>query len=177
MLAETIRQHALADAEAGNWAAVAGTLNSLREPVLDETHWSFGLMMSRASLPAELVTGVAGAIQSAGQVDPLMASAFIAMSTTGLQLHTADRQAMIEQIGAGLPSEAVAAVKALGVRSDAVISTTAAECEAAWAADQLQIQRQALRSRIDAAWNQIGTSEQAEAIAEFRAIADELEAG
>ena len=38
-------------------------------------------------------------------------------------------------------------------------------------------QKQALRSRIDAAWNQIGTSEQAEAIAEFRAIADELEAG
>jgi len=37
--------------------------------------------------------------------------------------------------------------------------------------------RQDLRARIDAAWNQIGTSEQAEAIAEFRAIADELEAG
>jgi len=37
--------------------------------------------------------------------------------------------------------------------------------------------RQSLRSRIDTAWNQIGTSEQAEAIAEFRAIADELEAG
>jgi hypothetical protein len=38
------------------------------------------------------------------------------------------------------------------------------------------MQRQSIRSRIDAAWNQIGTSEQAEAIAEFRAIADELEA-
>ncbi len=39
------------------------------------------------------------------------------------------------------------------------------------------VAKQALRSRIDAAWNQIGTAEQAEAIAEFRAIADELEAG
>lgn len=38
-----------------------------------------------------------------------------------------------------------------------------------------QSAKQALRSRMDTAWNQIGTSEQAEAIAEFRAIADELE--
>jgi hypothetical protein len=37
--------------------------------------------------------------------------------------------------------------------------------------------RQTLRFRIDAAWNQVGTSEQREAIAEFRAIADELEVG
>lgn len=53
-------------------------------------------------------------------------------------------------------------------------------------AEQFGTQRQAaesvaakltLRSRIDAAWNQIGTNEQAGAIAEFRAIADELEAG
>lgn len=41
---------------------------------------------------------------------------------------------------------------------------------------EAQAARQSVRSRIDAAWNQIGTSEQAEAIAEFRAIADELEA-
>lgn len=45
---------------------------------------------------------------------------------------------------------------------------TAAESQAA---------KQALRSRIDAAWNQIGTSEQADGIAELRTIADELEAG
>jgi hypothetical protein len=38
-------------------------------------------------------------------------------------------------------------------------------------------QKQVVRSRLDTAWNQVGTSEQAEAIAEFRAIADELEAG
>ena len=44
-------------------------------------------------------------------------------------------------------------------------------------ATDAQEAKRALRSRIDAAWNQIGTSEQAGAIAEFRAIADELEAG
>ena len=42
---------------------------------------------------------------------------------------------------------------------------------------EAQAAKQALRSRIDAAWNQIGTSEQVHAISEFRAIADELEAG
>jgi len=39
------------------------------------------------------------------------------------------------------------------------------------------ISKQDLRSRIDAAWNKLDTSEEAEAIAEFRAIADEREAG
>jgi len=38
-------------------------------------------------------------------------------------------------------------------------------------------QKQALRLRIDAAWNKIGTSEQANGIADLRTIADELEAG
>lgn len=48
---------------------------------------------------------------------------------------------------------------------------TAAETEAA-----LTAQRNALRLRLDAIWNQIGTSEQPDAIADLRAIATELEA-
>lgn len=47
-----------------------------------------------------------------------------------------------------------------------------AETEAAQAAERL-----ALRTRLDTIWNQIGTSEQADGIADLRAIADELEAG
>ena len=47
---------------------------------------------------------------------------------------------------------------------------TAAETEAA-----LNAQRNALRARLDAIWNQIGTSEQSDAIADLRAIATELE--
>jgi hypothetical protein len=132
MLANLINQHALADAEAGNWDAVAATLNALRSEVVDQTHWSFGLMMSEGQLPQELVVGIAAAVKTAAAVNPLMESAFIAFSTTGLQLHTSDRQAMIESIGAGLPSEAVAAVKSLGVRSAAVITTTADGCRKAW---------------------------------------------
>ena len=48
---------------------------------------------------------------------------------------------------------------------------TTAETEAA-----LTAQRDALRTRLDTIWNQVGTSEQADAIADLRAIADELEA-
>lgn len=43
-------------------------------------------------------------------------------------------------------------------------------------AAELSTQRQALRLRLDTIWNQIGTSEQADGIADLRAIADELEA-
>lgn len=132
MLINLIREHARADAEAGNWSAVASTLNALTTQITDTTHWSFGLMMSQGNLPADLVTGIASAIKTAAAANPLMESAFIAFSTTGLQLHTDERQAMIEAIGAGLPSEAVAAVKALGRRTESVITTDAESCESAW---------------------------------------------
>lgn len=132
MLANLINQHALTDAQAGKWDAVAAKLNELRSEVVDQTHWSFGLMMSQGQLLQELVVGIASAIKTAAAVNPLMESAFIAFSTTGLQLHTPERQAMIEAIGAGLPPEAVAAVKSLGVRFVPVVITTADDCRKAW---------------------------------------------
>jgi hypothetical protein len=77
--------------------------------------------------------------------------------------------------GPGMPSSAdFAAVAALGggwLFADLTVEQFAAQREAAEAISQ----KQDLRSRIDTAWNQIGTSEQAEAVAELRAIADELE--
>jgi len=157
MLANLIREHALADAQAGKWDAVAVTLNALRSEIVDQTHWSFGLMMSQGQLTQELVVGIAAAVKTAAVVNPLMESAFIAFSTTGLQLHTSDRQSMIESIGAGLPSEAVAAVKALGVRSAPVIVTTADDCKKAWTvsetrrtANQLSAKATAVNAWCDA---------------------------
>lgn len=77
--------------------------------------------------------------------------------------------------GPGMPSAAdFAAVAALGggwLFADLTAEQFATQREAA----EASALRQSLRSRIDAAWNQVGTAEQAEAIAEFRAIADELE--
>jgi hypothetical protein len=78
--------------------------------------------------------------------------------------------------GQGMPSaEDFAAVAALG-DGWLFADLTAEQFAAERAAAEAQSAREALRSRIDTAWNQIGTDEQAEAIVEFRAIADELEA-
>lgn len=74
-----------------------------------------------------------------------------------------------------MPSAAdFAAVAALG-GGWLFADLTAEQFAAQRIAAEASAARQALRLRIDAAWNQIGTAEQAEAIAEFRAIADELE--
>lgn len=169
MLINLIRQHALADAEAGNWSAVAATLNALTTPVIDTTQWSFGLMMSQGNLPPELVTGIAAAVKAAAASNALMDSAFIAFSTTGLQLHTDERQTMIEAIGAGLPSEAVAAVKTLGRRTVPQVATDAESCESAW---------------VQSAWatlqNEIvnpAVTTKAGLIAALRSAADTLENG
>jgi hypothetical protein len=79
--------------------------------------------------------------------------------------------------GQGMPSVAdFAAVAALGggwLFADLTVEQFTAQRLAAEAITA----KQALRSRIDAAWNKLDTSEEAEAIAEFRAIADEREAG
>ncbi len=171
MLINLIRQHALVDAEAGNWSEVAKTLNALTTAVIDTTHWSFGLMMSQGQLPSDLVTGIATAVKTAAAANPLMESAFIAFSTTGLQLHTDERQAMIEAIGVGLPSEAVAAVKSLGRRTAATITTTAAACQAEWVRSAMNTE---LNERLQPA---IASGDCATIVAALRASADTLEAG
>jgi len=79
--------------------------------------------------------------------------------------------------GQGMPSAAdFTAVAALGggwLFSDLTVEQFAAQRRTAEAVAA----KQSLRARIDAAWNKVGTSEQADGIAELRAIADELEAG
>ena len=84
------------------------------------TQWSFGLIETQ--IDAETARTLAGVIQAAAATDPLMAGAFTAMSTTGIELWSDARQAMIEQIGtaAGMTAAQVAQVKSLGVTYSAV---------------------------------------------------------
>ena len=84
------------------------------------TQWTFGLI--EAQINEATARTLAGVIQSAAATDPLMASAFTAMSTTGIELWSDARQAMIDDIGtaAGMTVEQVAQVKALGVTYTAV---------------------------------------------------------
>ena len=84
------------------------------------TQWTFGLI--EAQINEATARTLAGVIQAAAATDPLMASAFTAMSTTGIELWSDARQAMIDDIGtaAGMTVEQVAQVKALGVTYTAV---------------------------------------------------------
>ena len=78
--------------------------------------------------------------------------------------------------GEGMPSaEDFAAVAALGggwLFADLTVEQFTA---LRTAAEAVQL-RAEMKQRIDVAWNKIGTSEQADGIADLRAIADELEA-
>jgi hypothetical protein len=78
--------------------------------------------------------------------------------------------------GSGMPLSAdFTAVAALGggwLFADLTTEQFAAQREAV----EVATQKQVLRSRLDTAWNQIGTSEQEDGITDLRLIADELEA-
>ena len=116
------------------------------------TQWTFGLI--EAQINEATARTLAGVIQSAAATDPLMASAFTAMSTTGIELWSDARQAMIDDIGtaAGMTVEQVAQVKALGVTytavdADATVESVQAliDAEAARvAAEALETQRMEL---------------------------------
>jgi hypothetical protein len=84
------------------------------------TQWTFGLI--EAQINEATARTLAGVIQAAAASDPLMASAFTAMSTTGIELWSDARQAMIDTIGtaAGMTADQIAQVKALGVTYTAV---------------------------------------------------------
>ena len=82
--------------------------------------WTLGLI--ETTLGEDTAMTLAGVIQQASQTNPLMASAFTAMSTTGIELWSDARQAMIEAIGtaAGMTDDQIAQVKALGVTYEAI---------------------------------------------------------
>jgi hypothetical protein len=82
--------------------------------------WTLGLI--ETELGEDTAMTLAGVIQQASQTNPLMASAFTAMSTTGIELYSDSRQAMIETIGtaAGMTADQIAQVKALGVTYQAI---------------------------------------------------------
>ena len=98
----------------------------------------------------------------------------------GIQLHLPKVQAMLLLFAqGGVPGCAALAAKGRSViplwQSAGLIEPTLQDVESAFAVVQAELAKEAIRTRLDAAFNQIGTSEQAEAIAELRLIADELE--
>lgn len=179
MLADLITQHALADATAGKWDAVAEKLNAKTVEVRNQKSWTMADLITLVQAPGAALIG--GTIQAAGATNPIFAGAWIALNVTGLQLHTDERQEMIDGLAAAgnWPPELTTAVKAAGLTYTSLAgeTVTAEQCEAAWREAVISDLLVRLQERFDAIKNQIGTSEQSDGIADLRAIADELEAG
>ena len=132
MLIDLIKTHALANAQAGDWSAVAATLNAQTVEVRNDKSWTMADLITL--LGAEAAALVGGTIQAAGATNPIFAGAWLALNITGLQLHTDERQAMIAGLAdaAGWPAELKAAALAAGLTYTALSDATAEECEAAW---------------------------------------------
>jgi hypothetical protein len=151
------------------------------------TQWTFGLIETQ--LDASTARTLAGVIQAAAATDPLMASAFTAMSTTGIELWSDARQVMIDTIGtaAGMTVEQVAQVKALGVTYTAVdadatvesvqslIERAAIESIRTTAIASLQVQINPIQEKLNAIHSHLSLeSNQALSVADFQALADSL---
>jgi len=139
MLIDLIKTHALASAQAGNWSAVAATLNAQTVEVRNSKSWTMADLITL--LGAESAAVIGGTIQAAGSTNPIFAGAWLALNITGLQLHTDERQLMIAGLAdaAGWPAELKAAALAAGLTYTSLAGSvvTAAECQAAWAVDSL----------------------------------------
>lgn len=114
---------------------------------------------------------------------PVFESAFIALSISGLELASENRQKLIDQIATvgQWSDELKIAVKRLGRpleapwQSAGLPEPTLADVEIAFETIQKELEKEAIRTRLDAAFNQIGTTEQQQAIITLREIATELE--
>ena len=138
MLIDIIKTHALAAAQAGNWAAVAATLNAQTVEVRNPKSWTMADLITL--LGAESAAVIGGTIQAAGATNPIFAGAWLALNITGLQLHTDERQAMIAGLAdaAGWPSGLKAAALAAGLTHTSLSDATAEDCEAVFETDRLQ---------------------------------------
>ena len=139
-LIDLIKTHALTAAQAGDWAAVAATLNAQTVEVRNDKSWTMADLITL--LGAESAAVIGGTIQAAGVANPIFAGAWLALNITGLQLHTDERQQMITGLAdaAGWPSGLKSAALAAGLTHTSLSGSvvTAAECQSAWAIDSLQ---------------------------------------
>ena len=132
MLIDIIKANALVAAQAGDWSAVAATLNAQTVEVRNDKSWTMADLITL--LGAESAAVIGGTIQAAGATNPIFAGAWLALNITGLQLHTDERQAMIAGLAdaAGWPAELKAAALAAGLTYTSLADATADDCQKAW---------------------------------------------
>ena len=151
MLIDLIKTHALTAAQAGDWSAVAATLNAQTVEVRNDKSWTMADLITL--LGAESAAVIGGTIQAAGASNPIFAGAWLALNITGLQLHTDERQQMITGLAdaAGWPEGLKAAALAAGLTYTSLADATAEDCEAAWALDLKGIALDRVRNRASEA--------------------------
>lgn len=138
MLIQLIRQHALQAAQAGDWHTVASTLNGLTTVVRDPTPITYARIRELFGEPTRQL--IAGAIRAMAKSDSPLAGEMEDCHTVllneqiGFRLDFDERQSVLRQLGsaAGWSSELVDSIAALGVRTERIIETTAAECQTVW---------------------------------------------
>jgi hypothetical protein len=142
-LIDLIKTHCLNDAQAGNWSAVSAKLNAQTAVVRNPKSWTMADLIGLVG--AEGAALVGGTIQAAGASNPIFAGAWIALNVTGLQLHSEERQQMIDGLASAgtWPNELRDAVKAAGVTTEPLVVASANSCEAAWAIYKINQRRQA----------------------------------
>lgn len=168
MLINLIRQHALEAAETGDFAAVAATLNALAHTV------TVGRVGGKASLSALVAAGIdPSAVITAMRSDPMASELLNTLTASGVDWAD-DLTALVmgRLVESGKITQRTADImRSLSVRSEAVISTTAEECEAEWVrAICGRLQNESINPAI-------ASGDRAAIVASLRSAADALEAG
>ena len=129
MLANLINEHALADAQAGKWDAVATTLNGLTQTV------TVGRVGGKASLSALVAAGIdPSAVITAMRSDPMASELLNTLTASGVDWAD-DLTAFVmgKLVDSGKITQRTADVmRSLSVRSEPLIVTTADQCHRAW---------------------------------------------
>lgn len=116
-----IKEYAGQEAESGNWKGAANKLNAITATAVDSRPWTIGDLASTIGQAEAAI--VAYTIEKAGVGDnpqaSLMRTLLIGISTSGVSLHSPDRQAAIDNLAlaGGWPAELTKAVKEAGVKT------------------------------------------------------------
>jgi hypothetical protein len=135
MLIDLIKTHALTEAQSGDWSAVAAILNAPTVEVRNPKSWTMADLIGLVQPEGAALVG--GTIKVAGATNPIFDGAWIALNVAGLQLHTDERQKMIDSLAlaGNWPDQLRDTVKAVGLSYTSLSDATAEQCEAAWLLD------------------------------------------
>lgn len=174
--------------ENGNYASAQAAYDAITTPVETQNSKAWTVAdLTKEFPPTESndLNTMLGTMETV----PVFRSAFIALSITGLEFASTERQQLIDTLSVvgQWSQELTSKVKRLGRPikapwevdglSQAPTLQQVTDAWTAWKAEtDLSNLRQSLRVRFDSILNQVGTVEQADAIAELRTIANELEA-